>query len=235
VPSRPAAHRHGGRPEPAPSPSPANLRAFVRRHTRLVDVPDAPGVRLSLADDVTAMWHLAGRELGDTDPPLPYWAFAWAGGLALSRYLFDHPADVAGLRVLDVASGSGLCAITAMLLGAASAHAADVDALSEAAVAVNARANGVRVGFSLGDVTAADPPPCDLVLAGDIGYEEAMAGRMLDWLRLATRSGARVLVGDPGRRYLPPGLERLATYRVQTSRELEAGDRTDSSVYSIRG
>jgi len=216
-------------------PSPANLRAFVRRHARLAPVAGLPGIRLFQVDDVTVAWRLAGSELGQADPPLPFWAFAWAGGLALSRYLFDHPGEVAGLRVLDVACGSGLCAITAMLLGASSVHAADIDPLSGAAVAVNARANGVRVGFSLADVTAADPPSCDLVLAGDVCYEEAMAGRMLDWLRRAARGGTRVLVGDPGRRYLPPGLELLATYRVQTSHELEAGETRDSAVYVIRG
>jgi predicted nicotinamide N-methyase len=215
------------------TPSPANLRAFVRRHTRLLPVPDVPGVRLQLADDVTLVCRLAGVELGQSDPALPFWAFAWAGGLAIARYLADNPDEVAGRRVLDIASGSGLCAIVALRAGAASVHAVDVDPLSEAAVAVNARANGVRIGFSRQDLLGGPPPPCDVILAGDVCYEETMASRMLDWLRLAARRGIRVLVGDPGRTYLPPGLERLAAYRVRTSRELEDAEIKESAVYTI--
>jgi predicted nicotinamide N-methyase len=215
------------------APSPANLRAFVRRHTRLEPVPDVPGLRLHLADDVMTVCQLAGRELGQTDPPLPFWAFSWAGGLAIARYLVDHPDEVAGRRVLDVASGSGLCAIVAMRSGAASVHAVDVDPLSEAAVAVNARANGVRIGFSRQDLLDTPPPTSDVILAGDVCYEETMAGRMIAWLGLAAHQGARVLVGDPGRTYLPPGLERLAGYRVRTSLELENADVKDAAVYTF--
>ncbi len=213
--------------------SPAGLRAFVRRNTRLIPVPDLPGVRLHLADDVMAVCRLAGSELGQSDPPLPYWAFAWAGGLAIARYLGDHPGEVAGRRVLDVASGSGLCAIAALRSGAVSAQAVDIDPLAEAAVAVNARANGVRIAFSRRDLLAVPPPPCDVILAGDICYEETMAGRMLGWLRLAARRGTRVLVGDPGRKYLPPDLERLAAYRVRTSRELEDAEVKESAVFTF--
>ena len=216
------------------TPSPASLRAFVRRHTRLLPVPDLPGVRLHLADDVTTVCRLAGSELGQSDPALPFWAFAWAGGLAIARYLVDHPDEVAGRRVLDIGSGSGLCAIVAMRSGAIWAHAVDVDPFSEAAVAVNARANRVRIGFSRQDLLSVPPPPCDVILAGDICYEETMAGRMLDWLRLAARRGTRVLVGDPGRTYLPPGLERVAAYRVRTSRELEDAEIKESTVFTFR-
>jgi predicted nicotinamide N-methyase len=214
-----------------PTQSPANLRAFVRRHTRLTPVPGLPGLRLQLADDVMVVMQLAGTELGQPDPALPFWAFAWAGGLAVSQYLVDHPEEVAGRRVLDVASGSGLCAVVAMRLGAASVHAVDIDPFSQAAVALNARANGVRVGFSRQDLLGAPPPPCDVILAGDVCYEETMAGRMLEWLRLAARGGTRVLLGDPGRAYLPAGLERLASYRVRTSRELEDAETKESAVF----
>ena len=216
-----------------PTPSHAALRAFVRRHTRLLPVPDAPGVRLQLADDVMAVCRLAGDELGQADPPLPYWAFPWAGGLAIARYLADHPEEVAGRRVLDIASGSGLCAIVAMQLGAASADAVDIDPFSEAAVALNARANGVRVGFSRQDPLGDAPPSVDVILAGDVCYEETMAERMIEWFRLAARRGTRVLLGDPGRNYLPGDLERLATYGVRTSRELEATEVRMSSVYTF--
>ena len=218
-----------------PTQSPANLRAFVRRNTRLTPVPGLPGVRLQLADDVMLVMKLAGAELGQPDPALPFWAFAWAGGLAVSQYLVDHPEEVAGRRVLDVASGSGLCAVVAMRLGAASVHAVDIDPFSQAAVALNARANGVRVGFSRQDLLGAPPPPCDVILAGDVCYEEIMAGRMLEWLRLAARGGTRVLLGDPGRTYLPAGLERLASYLVRTSRELEDAETKDSAVFTFAG
>jgi predicted nicotinamide N-methyase len=218
-----------------PTQSPANLRAFVRRNTRLTPVPGLPGLRLQLADDVMVVMQLAGGELGQSDPALPFWAFAWAGGLAVSQYLVDHPEEVAGRRVLDVASGSGLCAVVAMRLGAASVHAIDIDPFSQAAVALNARANGVRVGFSRQDLLGAPPPPCDVILAGDVCYEEIMAGRMLEWLRLAARGGTRVLLGDPGRTYLPAGLERLASYRVQTSLELEDAETKDSAVFTFAG
>lgn len=217
------------------TPSPANLRAFVRRNTRLVPVPDVPGMRLHLAGDVATVSRLASSELGESDPDLPYWAFAWAGGLAIARYLVDHPEEVAGRRVLDIASGSGLCAIVAMRSGAASAHAVDVDPFSEAAVAVNARANDVRIGFSRQDLLGASPPQYDVILAGDVCYQETMASRMLDWLRLAAQGGTRVLLGDPGRTYLPRGLERLAAYRVQTSRELEDAEIKDSAVFTFTG
>jgi predicted nicotinamide N-methyase len=213
--------------------SPANLRAFVRRHTRLVALPDLPGVRLHLAEDVADVTSRAGRELEQPDPPFAFWAFAWAGGLALGRHLVAHPEEVAGRRVLDIASGSGLCAIAALRAGAVSAQAIDIDPLSQAAVAVNARANAVRVGFTLGDPLDTPPPDADVILAGDVCYEEAMADRMLRWLHLAARRGARVLVGDPGRTYLPSGLQPVGRYTVHTSRELESKPLTETGVYTI--
>ena len=215
------------------TPSSARLRAFVRRHTRLVPVPDVPGVRLHLADDAMTVMRLAGRELGQSDPALPYWAFAWSGGLALARFLVDRPQEVAGRRVLDLGSGSGLCAIAAVRSGAASVLAIDVDPLSEAAVAVNARANGVQVGFGRQDPLSLAPPECDVILAGDVCYEETMAGRMIDWLRRAHDRGIRTLIGDPGRAYLPAGLERRATYRVRSSLEIEESPIKDASVFTF--
>ena len=199
------------------TPSPANLRAFVRRNTRLLPVPDFPDMRLYQSADVMEVMHLAGSELGQADPALPFWAFPWA----------------AGLRVLDIASGSGLCAIVAMKSGAAWAHAVDIDPLSEAAVWLNARANGVHVGFSRGDVLRDPPPGCDLILAGDVCYEETMAARMLAWLGAAARAGIRVIVGDPGRAYFPPGMERLAAYKVRTTRELEDRELKEAAVYTF--
>jgi predicted nicotinamide N-methyase len=216
-------------------PSPADLRAFVRRHTRLKLVPGVSGVRLHQADDVTAVWNAVGRELARSDPPLPFWAFAWSGGLAIAHYLLDHPDVVEGRSVLDIGTGSGLCAIVAASLGATDVRAADIEPLSAAAVAINARANGIRVGFSGRDMLAEPPSSVDVVLAGDICYEETMTRRMLDWLSRAAAGGARVFVGDPGRTYLPPGLERVASYRVHTSREIEDSERKIAAVYSLAG
>lgn len=217
-----------------PSFTPASLRAFVRRHTSLRPVPGVPGVRLQLADDVMLVMGLAGEELGQPDPPLPFWAFAWAGGLAVVHYLLDHPDAVAGRDVLDLASGSGLCGIVAARLGAATVDAADVDPFAAAVIEINARANRVRIGVTGRDLLDAPPPRCDVILAGDVCYEEPMAGRMLAWLRRASDGGTTVLLGDPGRRYLPAhGLERLATYRVATSRELEDAEVKESAVYTF--
>jgi predicted nicotinamide N-methyase len=216
-----------------PGPSPANRRAFVRRSTRLQRVPDLPGVRLHLADDVAVASHAAAAELGQADPGLPFWAFAWVGGLGIARYLAEHPNEVAGRRVLDVGSGSGLCAIVAAQCGASSARAVDIDPLSEAAVALNARVNRVRVGFTGSDLLSAPPPSYDVILAGDVCYEQTMGSRMIEWLRIAAARGTRVLVGDPGRKYLPAGLERLATYRVRTTREIEDAAVKETSVFTI--
>jgi predicted nicotinamide N-methyase len=216
-----------------PGPSPANRRAFVRRNTRLQPVPDLPGVRLHLADDVAVTSRLAADELGEPDGGLPFWAFAWTGGLGLARYLGEHPEEVTGRAVLDVASGSGLCAIVAARAGARAVRAADIDPLAEAAVSLNARANGVRVGFRLGDVLDGPPPRYDVILAGDVCYEQTMGTRMIAWLRAAAARGVRVLLGDPGRTYLPPGLERVASYRVQTTRELENEALKETSVFAI--
>lgn len=210
------------------------LRSFVRRRTRLQDVPGVPGVRLHLADDVTSVWRQTGAFLGSDDPPLPYWAFAWSGGLAIARYLVDHPEAVAGRRVVDMATGSGLCAIVAARCGAESVRAIDVDPFAATAAELNATTNGVRVAVQHDDPLEDPPPPCDVLLAGDVSYEGPMAERMLAWLRAAAANGTQVILGDPGRAYLPAGLERLATYQVRTSREIEESELTEASVYVVR-
>lgn len=215
-------------------PSPASRREFVRRHTRLQDVSDIPGLRLHLADDVTTVWHQTGEFLGLADPPLPYWAFAWSGGLGIARHLVDHPEQVAGRSVVDVGTGSGLCAIVAARLGADSVQAIDIDPFAAAAVELNSRTNRVRVGFSGRDPLGDPPPACDVLLAGDVAYEGPMAERMTAWLRAAAARGTRVLIGDPGRAYLPDGLEHAATYRVRTSREIEEAELTEATVFTVR-
>ncbi|MEI7742808.1 MAG: 50S ribosomal protein L11 methyltransferase [Chloroflexota bacterium] len=197
-------------------------RAFVRHHTTVRPVPGLEEVRLHLADEVLPLWHALAVETGDPDTPLPYWAFAWVGGLAIGRYLRDDPGVVAGLRVLDLASGSGLCAVRAAMAGAAEVTAVDIDPYSAAAIALNARANRCSIAVLTRDILDKEPPPCDVVLAGDAWYEAGLAARVTPWLRAAQRRGSRVLVGDAGRRYLPlEALEELASYEVRTTTELE--------------
>jgi predicted nicotinamide N-methyase len=213
---------------------PVDPRAFILQHTRLHRPPHTPELRLYLADAITPLWQMTERELDARGVPPPFWAFAWAGGLALARYLLDHPAEVTGRRVLDLAAGSGLCAIAAAKAGAAAVQAADVDPFCAAAVALNAAANGVTVAFTGADLLAADPPPADVILAGDICYEQPLAGRVLAWLRLAHARGTHVLIGDPGRASFPAAtLLPLATYQVPTSRDLEDAPIKQAGVFTF--
>jgi len=213
----------------------ASYRAFVLRQTRLRPTPGLEEVRLHLADDVLPLWHAVQVETGDLDADLPYWAFAWGGGLAIGRYLREHPQAVAGRRVFDLASGSGLCAIAAMHVGAAGATAADIDPFAATAIELNARANGYRMTVIRRDVLDEDPPDVDVILAGDWSYEARLAGRVLPWLQQARDRGIDVLVGDPGRRYLPSDeLVELASYEVRTTSELEDLELTQGRVYALR-
>ena len=210
-----------------------NERAFVVKHTRLQAVTGLD-LRLHLADDVNVVWHATQGATGDADAPIPYWAFAWGGGLAIARYLAEHPETVAGKRVLDVASGSGLCAIAAMRAGAAEATAVDIDPFAIAAIGLNARANGARVDVTRDDVLDDVPPDVDVILAGDCWYEERFATRISAWLARAAAAGIHVLIGDPGRRYLAhDGLTELATYAVRSTTDLEDMARTRATVYEL--
>jgi predicted nicotinamide N-methyase len=212
-----------------------STRAFVLHHTRLRPVPGLEELRLQLADEALVIWHEAQVATGDPDAPMTYWAFAWGGGLAIGRYLREHPEAVAGKRVFDFASGSGLCAIAAMRAGAASAVAADIDPFSASAIDLNARANRCRVTVVRRDVLDDDPPDADVILAGDCYYEAGLAERVLPWLLRARDAGIDVLVGDPGRRYLPTEeLVELAAYDVRTTTELEDLERKQGRVYRLR-
>ncbi len=214
--------------------TPEERRAFILANTRLQAPPHAPELRLHLADEVTPIWRMTEEELGAVGLPPPFWAFAWAGGQALARWVLDHPEEVRGRRVLDLATGSGLVAIAAMRAGAAGALGADVDAFCEAAVALNAEANGVEVAFTGEDLTGSEPPDVDVVLAGDIAYEQPLALRVRAWLDRARARGARVLIGDPGRSHFDPaGLTPLAEYRVATTRELEDAEVKRTGVWAM--
>jgi predicted nicotinamide N-methyase len=198
-------------------------------------VPGLEEIRLHLADEVLPLWHAAQLETGDPDAALPYWAFAWAGGLAIGRYLRDHPESVAGRAVFDLASGSGLCAIGALQAGASRVTGSDIDGFAAAAMTLNARANDGRVTTVQRDVLDEEPPDVDVILAGDCLYEAGLAERVLPWLHRARERGIDVLVGDPGRRYLPAdGLVELAVYDVRTTTELEDMDRKRGWVYALR-
>ena len=208
--------------------------AFILSHTRLQAVPHAPEISLWLADEITTIWRMTEEELGEMGVPPPFWAFAWAGGQALARWLLDNPDAVAGKRVLDFATGSGLVGVAAMKSGAADVLCADIDPFSGAAVALNAVANGVTLGFTGVDLLEGPPPPVDVICAGDICYEQPLAGRVLDWLRQARAAGTRVLIGDPGRTYFPrTGLKLLAEYSVPTTRELEDFEIKRSGVWAL--
>ena len=212
----------------------ARERAFVLRHGRLRPVPGLESIRLHLADEVLPLWHAVQVETADPDAALPYWAFAWGGGLGVAHYLREHPEAVAGRRVFDFASGSGLCAIAALQAGAATATAADIDVFGAAAIELNARANGRRVSVVRRDVLDDPPPDAEVILAGDCWYEATLAERVMPWLRRARDAGIDVLVGDPGRRYMPTAeLIQLATYDVRTTTELEDLDRKQGHVYTL--
>ena len=210
--------------------------AFILDNTRLQTPPHTPELVLHLADEVTPLWRLTEEALSEIGLPPPFWAFAWAGGQALARYVLDHPQTVAGKRVVDFASGSGLVAIAAMKAGAAQVLAADIDGFCGAALALNARANGVAVDFTDADLLGAPAPEADVILAGDICYEKPMAEAAIAWLEAAHARGAKVLIGDPGRSYFPrQGLEKLAEYQVETTRELEDLAVKQTCVWTLPG
>ena len=204
---------------------------FIRANTRWLAVPHAPEISLHLADEATELWQKTEDDLGAIGLPPPYWAFAWAGGQALARYLLDNPGLVGGRRVLDVAAGSGLVAIAAMKAGAASARANEIDDFALAAIALNAAGNGVRVDAVQGDIVGSDAG-WDVVLAGDVSYERDMAARMTQWLQVLARRGALVLIGDPGRAYLArEKLTAVAWYRIPVTRSLEDAEIKRTAVW----
>jgi predicted nicotinamide N-methyase len=208
--------------------------AFVRAHTGVGSVPMVPEIRLRLGEDAIGIWEQAEQELGEPDQQPPFWAFAWAGGQALARYILDHQAAVAGRTVLDLGSGSGLAAIAAALAGANSVLASELDPFAIAAIGLNAELNGVSVRTT-GDVLDTEGGDADVVLAADIWYEKRLAARALGLLRRAAARGATVLLGDVGRAFLPRDqLRELASYDIPVLADLENAPVKRAKILTLR-
>ena len=205
---------------------------FVRANTTLQSPPEVPEIRLHLADEAHALWLKTEEELAELGLPPPFWAFAWAGGQGLARYVLDHPEIVRGRQVLDFASGSGLVAIAAVLAGAEGVAAADIDPFATAAIRLNARANDVAVSHREDDLVGSDEG-WSLVLVGDVFYDRGLAARVTPWFDALRARGAEILVGDPGRAYLPKTrLDALARYEVPVSRALEDAEVKRTTVWT---
>jgi predicted nicotinamide N-methyase len=211
-----------------------DLAAFVRSNTAITAPPLVPEIRLHLATEITPIWQATEDSLARGAVPPPFWAFAWVGGQALARYLLDHPEQIAGRCVLDFGAGSGLVAIAAAKAGAAAVVAADIDHFAAAAITANAALNEVAVTVTTTDVVGTFDPRWEVVTAGDVCYERPMADRVAAWLRELARRRRLVLLGDPGRTYLPEGgLQERDRYLVPTSRELEDREARDTVVWQV--
>ena len=211
-----------------------DIPAFIRDNTRVLAPSHVPELKLYLADDAVALWQMTEEQLGELGLPPPFWAFAWAGGQALARYVLDNREIVRGKRVLDVASGSGLVAIAAMKAGAAQALAADIDRFAVRCGAAQCRAERRGVDISSDDPVG-KPAEAEVILVGDLFYDRDLAPRVLDWLIGLERDGKNVLIGDPGRTYLPKDkLEKLASYDVPVTRALEDAEVKRAGVWRLR-
>jgi predicted nicotinamide N-methyase len=213
----------------------ASVQSFIRANTRLLAPPLVPEIKLHLAEESLPIWQKTEDELGEMNVPPPYWAFAWAGGQALARYLLDTPSHVAGRRVIDLGSGSGLSAIAAKMAGAESVLAADIDAMAIAAIALNAAANGVDIETTGDDLLSEVPVAAEVILVGDLFYERALAERVLAAIEATASRGIPVLVGDPQRSYFPKDrFIAVAGYRVPVTRELEDAEIKVAAVWRFR-
>ncbi|MEO7531284.1 MAG: 50S ribosomal protein L11 methyltransferase [Sediminibacterium sp.] len=214
----------------------ADKAAFIRANTRLRPVPLVPEISIYVADEAVPLWHKTEEEIGQQGLPPPFWAFAWAGGQALARHILDHAELVRGKTVLDLASGSGLVGIAAIKAGAAKVAVADIDDFALAAAALNASHNNVVLELIPTDLLG-DPTDrrWDVILAGDIFYERDTASRAFDFLSRNAALGAAVLIGDPGRSYLPhKKLHKIADYTVPVTRELEDAEIKQTAVWALR-
>jgi predicted nicotinamide N-methyase len=211
--------------------TPNSAKNFILDNTALMAPPHVPEILLHLADEAHELWQRTEDELTEIGLPPPFWAFAWAGGQGLARYILDNPSDVRGKRVLDFASGSGLVAIAAVKAGATKVIAADIDPFCATAIRLNAEANGVGIELLDTDSIGTDAG-WDVILAGDVFYDKPFADRLIPWFAMLRARGAEILVGDPGRAYLPKtGLEPLAVYEVAVTRALEDAEVKRTTVW----
>lgn len=208
---------------------------FIHQHTALQSLaPFLPEVSLHLAERMEPLWESVQEAADHPDLPPPFWAFAWAGGLGLARYVLDHPECVAGKRVLDFASGSGLVGIAAAKAGAAKVYACDIDPLAQRAIPLNAQENGVVLEEMVVADMKKSPKGVDVILAADVCYEHLMAHRTVAWLRLCAAQGIMVLLGDPGRAYVPKeGIEAVASYTVPTSLAIEEQKEREVQILTL--
>ena len=211
--------------------APDRFEEFIHANTALQAPPHVPEVSLHLADEAHGLWHRTEEELAEIGLPPPFWAFAWAGGQGLARYVLDNPEVVRGKRMLDFATGSGLVAIAAAKAGAAYVLAADIDPFCAAAVRLNADANGVALEFDSRDFVG-ENNGFDVLLAGDVFYDRAFAERLVPWFSQLSAAGTTILVGDPGRSYLPrERMTKLAEYQVPVTRALEDAEVKRTTVW----
>lgn len=211
-----------------------SARAFIAANTRVLSPPLVPEIVLHLAEESLPIWQKTEEELGEMNVPPPFWAFAWAGGQALARYILDNPALLQGKRVLDLGSGSGLTAIAAMKSGAASCLASDLDLMSLVAVELNAALNGVEVATTAENLLEGEPAGHDVILVGDLFYERQLAELVSRYIGRASEAGALVLIGDPERNYFPKGqFVSAAEYRVPVTRDLEDSEIKRTSVWRL--
>lgn len=208
---------------------------FIIANTLLLPVPLVPEILLHVADEAVPLWTKTEDEINAIGLPPPFWAFAWAGGQALARYILDHPETVAGKTVIDLASGSGIVAIAAAKAGANRVVAYDIDSFACTAIALNARRNNVVIEVCGDDLLAgAAAPVAQTILAGDIFYEADTAKRAFYFLHAKAAQGVVVLIGDPGRSFLPKDkLQKITEYRVPVSRELEDVDIKHTAVWGL--
>ena len=208
---------------------------FIRQNTSVMTPPLVPEVKLYLAHEAVPLWQKTEEELGEMGLPPPFWAFAWAGGQALARYILDHSHTIKSLKILDLATGSGLVAIAASQAGAANIIAADIDEFATTAAQMNADLNQVSLDIRFEDLLVQEPPFVDVILVGDLFYEKFLAARCLAWLRQGQEKGSQILIGDPGRSYLPrEQLEKLAEYNVPVTRDLEDAEIKRAAVWQLK-
>ena len=212
-----------------------DLARFIRTNTEVLSPPLVPELRLHLASESVPLWEKTEEELDASGLPPPFWAFAWAGGQALARYVLDTPETVSGRDVIDLASGSGLVAIAAARAGAAQVLAADTDPFAVAAIAINAGLNGVALAVTGDDLLEKAASGGGVILVGDLFYERSIAERLIAWLQAAAGTGSSVLIGDPGRSYLPKQrLEEVAAYQVPVTRDLEDAEIKRTCVWRLK-